>query len=580
MLKTGQIVKVQGKEGALLMFREMGRKRLGSMLALPVGVTFVILSTLAKGEGIEEGDYMAAMPGSTTIFLLPKAQAEGWAPKITAEFIMQGAMEAYSAVAQALGFAPTDEASPDDVVDRATGLINEEKRLNQMLKASAEENGRLSALLRKLGRVRADPACSTCGGTGNEPDGATCSCVGWVPKVDDVEVQNAVAREIAHALGAETPDRLAVTPALAAQLALVHGLRDQATEAIALLRDRDASLTPAEYRQRAEDDAARAQRFERRELVSEVLRERNGRWLMQAQLAPPDVHPADCQSCSEDTDPCSTHAEDWRYWQGRCLDAEDGHKAALEELSALGALLGWASGETKERPKARTTVERYLAQVIDERDAGLEARALRERLEPDYVRLMVLVYQLVEHLHTLAGMATDTRGGATVYRRSTALKVGDLVSVQGVLSVPMPLWVGFLEAVEPDPTSNPYLTVYQWRTLDGQVLRGHNMKVRAAPAGDLYPKGGMLEEIDTYFMVPEDQRPVGINREPRESRLAFAEHARAIALGLLDEADAETEEQAERHRLRTERLAERTGQQDFLETLRQRLGRWVPDRQE
>ena len=34
------------------------------------------------------------------------------------------------------------------------------------------------------------------------------------------------------------------------------------------------------------------------------------------------LHPSDCQSCSEDSDPCEVHAEDWRYWRARALDAE------------------------------------------------------------------------------------------------------------------------------------------------------------------------------------------------------------------------------------------------------------------
>lgn len=36
----------------------------------------------------------------------------------------------------------------------------------------------------------------------------------------------------------------------------------------------------------------------------------------------PDVHPADCQSCSENPDPCRVHAEDWRYWFARAMEAE------------------------------------------------------------------------------------------------------------------------------------------------------------------------------------------------------------------------------------------------------------------
>lgn len=35
-----------------------------------------------------------------------------------------------------------------------------------------------------------------------------------------------------------------------------------------------------------------------------------------------EVHPSDCQSCSEGSDPCQTHTHDWRYWQARALDAE------------------------------------------------------------------------------------------------------------------------------------------------------------------------------------------------------------------------------------------------------------------
>ena len=35
------------------------------------------------------------------------------------------------------------------------------------------------------------------------------------------------------------------------------------------------------------------------------------------------IHPSDCQSCSEDPEPCAAHAEDWRYWRARALDAEE-----------------------------------------------------------------------------------------------------------------------------------------------------------------------------------------------------------------------------------------------------------------
>ena len=47
-------------------------------------------------------------------------------------------------------------------------------------------------------------------------------------------------------------------------------------------------------------------------------------------VLPSTEHPSDCQKCSEDADPCKRHAEDWRYWKARALDAEaeakDGEK--------------------------------------------------------------------------------------------------------------------------------------------------------------------------------------------------------------------------------------------------------------
>lgn len=279
-------------------------------------------------------------------------------------------MDAYTAVAQALGFAATDGASPDDVVDRATGLGRENTRLQQMLKASNEDSAQQRALAQALGRIRADSSCLTCGGTGNGPDGATCSCVGWAPKVDDVEVQNAVAREIAHALGDEVPptQRLAVTLALGLQLVQVHTLRER----WAAMQGRESStaqgpsLTECLVAAGADTPGAWG--------VSVAWPVHgNGEDEIEEPVGGVATHPADCQTCSEGSDPCATHAQDWRYWQGRCLDAENGHKNALEELSAIGALLGWASGKAQERPKAHTRVERLLAQVIDERN-GLAAK--------------------------------------------------------------------------------------------------------------------------------------------------------------------------------------------------------------
>jgi hypothetical protein len=45
----------------------------------------------------------------------------------------------------------------------------------------------------------------------------------------------------------------------------------------------------------------------------------------------PAVHPSDCQSCSEDPNPCRTHAEDWRYWRARALDFEEGASVEARE---------------------------------------------------------------------------------------------------------------------------------------------------------------------------------------------------------------------------------------------------------
>ena len=45
--------------------------------------------------------------------------------------------------------------------------------------------------------------------------------------------------------------------------------------------------------------------------------------LARRRAMPPTEHPSDCQKCSEDADPCARHAEDWRYWQARALDAEE-----------------------------------------------------------------------------------------------------------------------------------------------------------------------------------------------------------------------------------------------------------------
>ena len=49
----------------------------------------------------------------------------------------------------------------------------------------------------------------------------------------------------------------------------------------------------------------------------------------------PNIHPADCQSCSEGDKPCRTHAEDWRYWRACTLDME----AALNDLMRVVATL-------------------------------------------------------------------------------------------------------------------------------------------------------------------------------------------------------------------------------------------------
>jgi len=350
------------------------------------------------------------------------------------QIIAQGAFEAYSAVAQALGFASTDEASPADVVDRARELVEKVGRLRQIQPTNEEmlatvrrlandgeatlisvaqgwgvlawrpgrgegareltrigtgKTGR-EALQDAIDYLKPIPSSRLLAGrvsalvsAGADRDGDRaegCDCANPPPfpgadgawgvsvacpvhgdgeeeqeepigvghldaqrgrtadtqaqKDDDVEAQNAVAREIGHALGDKTPERLAVTPSLALRLAQVHALREAVEESMALLRDRDTSLTPVEYRQRAEDDATRAQRLNDGALVREVLLERNGRWMLLARLAPPEVHPADCQGCSEDDDPCAMHAQDWRYWADRALDAEDREE---DRTNALGA---------------------------------------------------------------------------------------------------------------------------------------------------------------------------------------------------------------------------------------------------
>ena len=45
-----------------------------------------------------------------------------------------------------------------------------------------------------------------------------------------------------------------------------------------------------------------------------------------------DEHPSDCQSCSEDGEPCATHAEDWRYWQALSEDMEAEYADALAQV--------------------------------------------------------------------------------------------------------------------------------------------------------------------------------------------------------------------------------------------------------
>ena len=231
-------------------------------------------------------------------------------------------------------------------------------------------------------------------------DGATCSCVGWAPKVDDVEVQNAVAREIAHALGDEVPpaERLAVTPALGLQLVQVHTLRER----WAAMQGRESSTAQvpslAERLVAAGADAPGPRPAGCDCANPPPYPGATGAWGVSVacpvhgdgedEIEEPvggmATHPADCQTCSEGSDPCATHAQDWRYWQGRCLDAESGHKDALEELSAIGALLGWASGKTQERPKVYTRVERLLAQIIDERnDLAAKLAALLAQVESD-----------------------------------------------------------------------------------------------------------------------------------------------------------------------------------------------------
>jgi hypothetical protein len=64
----------------------------------------------------------------------------------------------------------------------------------------------------------------------------------------------------------------------------------------------------------------------------------------------PAVHPSDCQSCSEDPNPCRTHAEDWRYWRARALDFEEGASVEAreadrgrEEVARLRAAFGMDS---------------------------------------------------------------------------------------------------------------------------------------------------------------------------------------------------------------------------------------------
>lgn len=78
-----------------------------------------------------------------------------------------------------------------------------------------------------------------------------------------------------------------------------------------------------------------------------ILEDTAGHPVPAAPYVPPSrIHPADCQACSEDADPCAAHAEDWRYWQARALDAE---AAAAQEIDpatqgVLDTLAAWFTG--------------------------------------------------------------------------------------------------------------------------------------------------------------------------------------------------------------------------------------------
>jgi hypothetical protein len=78
-MKIGTIVTSPTDDHTL--FRELRRHGRGSMLMIGPKTPFLITVVLAAApaEKIEQGDYMAVIPGRMTFYLLPKATAEEWA---------------------------------------------------------------------------------------------------------------------------------------------------------------------------------------------------------------------------------------------------------------------------------------------------------------------------------------------------------------------------------------------------------------------------------------------------------------------------------------------------------------------
>ena len=67
------------------------------------------------------------------------------------------------------------------------------------------------------------------------------------------------------------------------------------------------------------------------------------------------THPSDCQACSENDEPCRTHAEDWRYWQAA---SEDMDVEYAKLMGSSATILQERNAAVKDRDTARALLER------------------------------------------------------------------------------------------------------------------------------------------------------------------------------------------------------------------------------